>query len=574
MTLRSRSDWQTRPVAGPSLQPAATHRSGLSAGRLARHVVVLAVLLLVAWPLLETGGDFIADEGSYGLQVRSLTSTGWDAGYPFALVDPDGDHMPYHAASVDGPVLIPYASHPAWPLALAASTTVLGEAIGLRVWGVASVLALAVVTALIASVLGGRRLAVWAFWAAAASPVLANAWMLWAHAPAAALGAAVALGCLRSHEHRRWVVLAIVCAVVSVFLRSEAVLWAGAVGGALVVAGADRPRRILGLGLAVATGAALVVERWWITSITGGSGAGAVEPRGEGASTIDRLEGLRIALLDGAILSEPGKLVGLMVVVCMAAAVAALARQRHDLAAGLIVLAAAAGVARIMLAPRDPVPGLFAAAPILILLAAWRPADRNQRWLPVALTLYVASIGLTIYPDGGAFQWGGRFLAPVTGAALAMAVVGLARVVEDWPARVGDRLGLAVAALLAVQALGALVVPDRIRSWTAESVSSVAAQQQGVVITEGTQVARLDWRAWPDRCWIAVEEGSGPRGAREVAERLARAGVREAAYAGVDAAVLSEAGLMPRPTSGRIGFVLIPDALRSPNLLPPFRCDG
>jgi hypothetical protein len=538
-------------------------------------VVLLVVLLLAVWPLLDQRGDFIADEGSYGLQASALTSTGWDAGYAFALVDPDGVLQPYHAARVDGPSLIPYAAHPTWPVALAASTSVLGESAGFRVWGVGSVVGLSVATAAIASTLGGRRLAPWAFWAAAVSPALANAWMLWAHAPAAALGAGLILGCLRSTEGRRWVALAAGCAAAAVLLRSEALLWAGAVGGALVVLGPDRPRRALGGGLAAAAVAALVLERWWISAITDGAGAGAVAARGEGATVAERLGGLRIALVDGAIASDGGQLAGLVVLVAMGGAVLALVRQRNELAIGLVAVAVVAAAARILVAPRDPVPGLLAAAPSLLLAAAWRPEDRSQRWLALCVAAYVAAIGLTIYPDGGAFQWGGRFFAPLTGLAVALAICGLARVADHWATAPPGRLTAVVAALLVVQGVGALVVPDRIRTWTADSVAQVAAEGRGVVITEGTQVARLDWRSWPDRCWIAIPEGQGSDGVRTVVGALAAAGVPEAAYAGVDADALAAAGLAPEAAaSGRIGSVAIPGAAPTPALLPPYRCDG
>ena len=100
---------------------------------------------------------------------------------------------------------------------------------------------------------------------------------------------------------------------------------------------------------------------------------------------------------------------------------------------GLVVLMALAMVAH----PAALIPGFLPAAPVLVLgvVAALVEGVARPTWL-VLLTavLYTAALFLTQYPDGGNFQWGGRFLTPLVVPLAAVAAIGVAAIVERRPA--------------------------------------------------------------------------------------------------------------------------------------------
>ena len=91
-----------------------------------------------------------------------------------------------------------------------------------------------------ATSLGGASAAPWAFWLAAASPALANAWILWAHTPSALAAGVLALAAVRGQRSTGWVAAGAIAAAAGVLLRSEGLLWAGAVALALI-AGVGQP---------------------------------------------------------------------------------------------------------------------------------------------------------------------------------------------------------------------------------------------------------------------------------------------------------------------------------------------
>lgn len=533
--------------------------------------------MLIVWPALDLRGTFISDEGSYGVQARALDRGSWDMGYAFSGEDPDGAFVPFHAATyVDGR-LVPYAAHPAWTKAQVAATDLAGEEVGLRLFGVASLLGLAVVAWHLAAELGGPGAPAWAFWMAAASPALANAWISWAHTPSAFLGGLLVLSALRHDRGPWWAVAAVVSAGGGVLIRSEGLIWAGAVATALVLRGADRRQRWGGAVVGVGAGAALVLEREWRSRILGDPASSGVRPRGEGTGVVDRLDGLTTALIDGAIASGPARALGLVLVVAMGAALVAFLRDRQDLAAGLLGLSSIVFGVRLAVESLDPAPGLLAAAPLLLMACGWRPLRDGLRWLWWAIGLYVVMIGVTIYPDGGALQWGGRFFSPLVaplgaaGGAFLASQLRAARGHRSIAAALTGTLCLA----LVVQAVGAVIVPERLRRLSQDGVEQVAALGPSVVIARGTQIPRLDWRSWPKRCWISIPDGGGPDDARAVLDVLARSGVPRASYAGIDPDLLRTAGASV--TEGPDGYMIgTLDIEAAPNrrIAAPYRCDG
>ena len=84
---------------------------------LARHVVVLAVVLFAALPLMHRGSMVSADEGAVLSQIWILEHRGgWGAENPAAAIDPSGEWFGIDIVeSADGRYF-PYAKHPLYPV--------------------------------------------------------------------------------------------------------------------------------------------------------------------------------------------------------------------------------------------------------------------------------------------------------------------------------------------------------------------------------------------------------------------------------------------------------------------------
>lgn len=543
------------------------------------HLLALMTGLILVWPALDLSSVFSADEGSYGLQERALELGSWSIGYAFTEADPTGEFVPYHGAVMVGDRVVPYVSHPLWPTALHWSTSLLGD-VGLRALGVLSVVVVAAVAWMLAGDLGGDEPRPWAFWIGAASPVLANAWVIWAHAPSAALGALVVLGAQRCERDPRWILLGAAGAAGGVLLRSEGLLWAVAVALALIVVGATARARWAGALFGASAVGALVLERSWTASIlaaparTGSTVAAPLASRSSGASIGDRLSGLRIALIDGALGSQWGKVLGLAILFTMIGVVLFLRRRMLGPAAWLLVACSVLMVARLLIADTDPIPGLLPAAPAVLLLALWRPSGRAMWWLPLSGCLFAGAIAVSIYVDGGSFQWGGRFLSPITALVAALAAVGGQRAAASAAGGRMLRNGVAVAlvGLLGVQGAGAIIVPNQLRRHTAGAMERVTGQGPDIFMTEGGHVARLDWQGWPQRCWIALPEGADRHTVRAALAVLARTGVARVTVAGVSPALLRDAGVSLESGTASTGVVEIPPTRVDATIPQPYLC--
>lgn len=551
------------------------------ANRLWPHVAALVLALAVTWPLLRFDGVFTVDEGSYALQARTLEQGTWDMGYAFIDADPAGRFVPYHGSGVVNGEVVPYPKHPLVPLAMRWMAHVLGEQVGFRLLGVVSVVGLALTAWALAGDLGSRRGRPWAFWIAAASPVLANAWLLWPHAPSAFAGGLLVLGGVRSRSSWRWVALAAAGAAVGVLLRSEAVLWAGAASAALVIVAPSARQRLCGVLIGAGGAAAYLVERAWRSDIVGTAVGGITsEERAPGSTVLDRLRGMKVILVEGAVASETALVLAAIVLALVAVVVVQLLRGASlDEGPGLLLLASAVVLAlRFVVAPDDPALGLLVAAPVLALAVGSRCVTRPTAWLVVALGLFVFALMATTYVDGGAFQWGGRFASPMLAPLAALAGAAVAERLGAGSRRSWSRaqrlLAAGVVSLLAVQGIAAVIVPDEMRDAARQRLASVTSLGQSVNIAGGQMIPRLDWRSWPDRCWISIPADGDARDAAEVLAVLAASGVAKAAYAGVDPEILEAAGaeLTPDADNELVGIVHVPGAGSRRRISPPYRC--
>jgi hypothetical protein len=420
--------------------------------------------------------------------------------------------------------------------------------VGLRLLSLASVVGAALCGAGVARRLFDGRSARWAFWLTATSPVLADGLMVWAHAPAAALaglGVLAGLALVRGERALWWPVLVLAVAV-GVLLRSESVLFALSVGGVVGLAGlVARHGRAVAVGLVTgaATVAAFAGQRVWVHGITGASGLGRLAREGNDSyGWLDgRVHGAVVALVRGATSSATASV--LAVLAAGLVAVAALAKRRPDQISippvGLLSVAAGLVVLRLLVAGDDAVSGLLVAWPAALLAPL---ALRRGRLAPLVvaagLVVFTFAVVLTQYDDGGGLQWGGRYLAPLIVPLAALAAGGVVARLDS----VGERR--AVAALLAATAVLGLLVTDHVRRDNGNAVAQLASQHQPVGLAHGDGLARLDWAAWPARCWIA--DGDHLRGAVAL---LRRAGVHQAAY--LDFAPVDFAGTAARATPDR-----------------------
>lgn len=391
-----------------------------------------------------------------------------------------------------------------------------GEEVGLRLLSLASVVAAALVAFHLAVTLGGRRAGPWGFAVAAASPVLADGFMFWAHAPSAALAGLAVLALLRLLDRVSWpwtVVLAVALAA-GVSLRSEGLLFAAAlllVFGAVALTGTG-DRRWPRLGAATVAGLASIgtflLERAWTSDIVGERVVTAAEA-GAATTLSGRINGAVTSLFDGSLVSNrAGALSVLAVVLVLAAVVATLGPTIRLRPSVLLGAAAAVGIVRILVEPTDPVLGLFAASPVLLLAAlSLRPSTpREPGPRTVSPVIVVIAVGVvfagavlaTQYDDGGGVQWGGRYLAPAVVPLAALVALAVERL------RAVDRLApVGLAALLAVGGVAAFVIPDQVRRDNVDAVERIAAPGNDVILVGNDNTARLDWRHWPERRWIA-----------------------------------------------------------------------
>ena len=235
------------------------------------HVAALGVLLVLLFPLMRPASSFTSDEGAYALQVKALEHGSWAYDYRAAPLDPQGRAFPVILSDGGPSGYYPYVRHPAYPLLLDAATRLVGWTVGLHLVNLLGVLGAAAAAWLLAGELDAR-LRRPAFWLMAGGPVLVNGFIIWAHAPSAALGGFALVGAARVARRGITPALAVgtAAAVVgSVLLRSEGLLLAVALAIVLAAVRLERTRRpgpgVAAFGLVAGPAAiAALAERRWI----------------------------------------------------------------------------------------------------------------------------------------------------------------------------------------------------------------------------------------------------------------------------------------------------------------------
>jgi hypothetical protein len=519
------------------------------------HVLVLATGLAAMAPLMAPGaGTFSPDEAVVVTQARSLGSGGgWIVEHPFAEVDPDDRYYPVAGSTPGERGMAPFVKHPAYPLVLAGLDAV-GGATAMVLLSVMGTVAAAGLAALLArEVTGGlERPVLWAV--GGASPLLFDAYLLIAHAVGAALVTGATLAVVMGTRGRRpapALVAAGALLALAVLFRSEALIFALALGAAVAVAGvvARRPGVVGGgAALAVAAVATAVAERRLAASLVGEGGGDALAVPAAGGSFLGaRWEGLVNTWLRPSLEVPAGPDLLLVVAAVMAAAAVVVLRGRLGRPPMLVALSVAATGASAVAFLADPdrvVPGLLVAYPLAIFgigLVDRRSFEASSR-LVVTLTtgLFVAGVLATQYRVGGSAEWGGRYFALAVPALTVLAVDGLARRAPalPGPVRRGALAGLvACSALLAAGALVSLGSwqghYDDLLAGIDRAGRSTAAGDGGgpVVVSAYPGIARRGWPALEGQRWLYNPD---PEHGPELTRRLRRTGVDELVFVGRD----------------------------------------
>jgi hypothetical protein len=483
------------------------------------HVVALAVVLAALLPIMSPRSSFTSDEGAYALQVAALEKGSWAYDYQAERFDPEGDAFPIFNSDRGPAGFFTYVKHPAWPLLLRGSTAALGDTIGLHLLGLLGVLGVAVAAWLLAAELD-PRLRRPAFWLAAGSPVLVNGFAIWAHAPSAALAGlalVAAARILRRGPTVGPVAGAAAALVGGVLLRSESLLFAGALALAVAVVcrrgvGWTRAVGVFGL-LAVPAGVATMLERRWVEGIVGGPTQPlAVRQTGSSSYLDGRARGAWHELFQGHF-SESAAGLPVLAALLVVVVLGFIALRRWGPSSGLLLTGGAVGavlllVLRMSAHPHEAVTGLLPAWPLAVLgllLLLGRGAGPLIRFLGITVALYVAAILATQYPEGGGLEWGGRFLSPIVVPLAVLAAAGLVRVLDAVP-RPDRRQATALVAVMGLAWAGfGLVTAGALRAREDAIVAALARHPGQVVLTTRPAYPRIAWRADDHLAWMLTD---------------------------------------------------------------------
>ncbi len=499
------------------------HRARLFRANAAALGVLLFAVLAVAHPRAV----IIPDEGLYLAQADALTDGTWSVERQALDVDTDGELSRLLPEATLGDREVPYARHALYPLVLTPA---------FRLGGYLGTLALSVLGLWGAAISGGlvarrldQRFAIPALWLiGAGSPLLFYGFVTMGHSLAAAAAGFAFLGLTQWLDERRWtgLVFALPALVLTVMLRSEGTIYALGLAagiGLIAIAGGapatrspqhDGSRRrpdvrtlsTAGLVGAVAV-ATYVLDTRLDHAITGTAGYGVNPAAIATRASADPVSGTWASLVRPFANSwDSGSLWVTLVAVLVVAASALLLRGPR-LRIPALVLLAGAGISAILMLVDPPwlVTGMLAAFPLLAAGLIWmRRRDLTDphfgplvyRIVMVSL-ITVAGLVATLYANGGAAEWGGRFFQILIPLLAPLAVMGLSRAAATLPGR--QRRAAAACVVLATAALSisALRAQATIRADASDTV-------------EGT-IEHLD-SAFPDRTTLVIATTMEPSG--------------------------------------------------------------
>lgn len=490
------------------------------------HAAALLAVLCALAVVVGTGTSFSEDEGAAIVQARQLADHGsWDVPHPAADAYPSGIFYPYKASESGAKARAPFARHPAYVVALAALWRVGGinALVGLSLLGtVVAALGAARIADRLAP--GSARLALWA--TGLGSPLFFDGFLVLAHTVGAAFAAWLAVIVVeRNDRDAPFAALAAFgLAFGLVLVRTEGAFCVAAAASVLALA------RRLSVAAASAVGAlsALALDRVWVRNIVGAPRAVATAfpalgnrfgVRGRIDAALTTL--FRFSYDDGARAN-----VLLLLALALTAAAALALRARARPAPLLAAAAAAAVVGRLFAAPPEVVPGLFVVTPVVcagVGVGAFAFGDDRRRQLTLLLIVFAVAVLLTQYPQGGGVEWGGRYLALVLPAAVALSASAL----RAAPRSVLSALAVASIGLGAL-GLGAI---HRAHERTATLLEAIPRHHDELVVTTAGLLPRLDWPNFENRQWLWVD----PPRVDQVVEEMRARGVAHVAVVFPDA---------------------------------------
>lgn len=398
--------------------PASGPRSSSVRRRLIAPLVltgVLSALVLALGP----GPGVTLDEYALQAQVDALDEGSWLRPHPYPTVDPEMTAYPDHLAVRTDSGFAAYPKHPLIPVVLLWSRRVVGD---LGPWFVVLAGQVAAATAirrLISQV--APRWACPGFWLAGlGSPLLLHAFVLWMHGWGIAL-AAVATGralavvspCGASASRRWATVLLVLVVALLPLVRTEGVLFGGALSGALLIeARRRRCRRTLSVAVLVAgaTVLARLFESAWIRAAVGPIRASGTDPSAHLSWAEGRVSAVVFNLLFPGYSASRLAMQGIATILLLAAAWWSRRRARGSFVAAFALCGAALHIVALHVPSASPVPGLVPGLPLLLvpLLLPRTTHDRSEGLLIPLAVLLLAGVAATAYPAGGGMDWGGR----------------------------------------------------------------------------------------------------------------------------------------------------------------------
>ena len=367
------------------------------------HLAALTVVLLGVAAYVGTDASFSADEGAAITQARALARDGtWIVPHPLPEIDPEGRLYPLEKSTHGPKGFAPFARHPAYALLLAGADRV-GGTTAMVLLSVAGTVVAAAAAAALARRLSPAlaRPAVWTV--GVASPLLFDSQLVMAHALGAGAAGVAVLAAVRYLE-RPGLLMAMAAGAAAAFgalLRTEALILAAALAAALVLVG--RRRGVVpGVLVAGTAAAAHLVNAAVEPAVVGGERAADLTTGSSGSFLTHRVDALARTWLQASLEGlQAGDAALLVALVTAVAAAAAMRRGVRDLAVVLAVASAIATVARLVVDPPNPVPGLFVAFPALaagLLLLRRRDvggdAAATMAWTSL---LFAGGVALTQY---------------------------------------------------------------------------------------------------------------------------------------------------------------------------------
>ncbi len=516
------------------------------------HVLVLGIGLLALMPLVGTESSFSPDEPVAITQARSLADGGgWMVEHPFPEVDPDNRFYPVAGSSQGEDGIAPFAKHPVYPLMLAVLEPLGGLGAMMLPSVLATVAAAALAALLARAVTGGlERPVLWAV--GVGSPLLFDAYLVIAHSLGAALATAATLAAVHAIRRPRPLLFLLATSLlggVAVLMRSEALIYAVALGMAVGVAGATRRRLMLVVGGGLVAGAgvgAAVFEKWLVRLFIGSSPPAISVPNAGGSFFEARWAGFLNTWLSPTSSSElSGGDALLVIVLLLAVAAAVVLRWRPGRPHMLVFLgfsATSLAVVALLIKPDRVVTGLLVAFPLAVFAIGlidreyFRTPERLI--LTVTVGLFMAGVLATQYGAGGSAEWGGRYFALGVPVLAILAVDALARRAPALPVPTRRRAAASMVTCSLLLAVGAIASISSVHRYNDDLLGRLQRSSQAispgdggipVVVSSWANIARLAWPTSPAQRWLYnPDEAVGGK----VASSLAGAGITEFTFVG------------------------------------------